>query len=59
MNSCSRNPDHRPRLSRDPGCLLGQLAGDALDSLVEFQSPEEIFRNYPEGVRKSGCDVHP
>ena len=32
MNSCSRNPDHRP------GCLLGQLAGDALGSLVEFQS---------------------
>jgi len=37
--------------SRAQGCLLGQLAGDALGSLVEFQSPEEIRRSYPEGVR--------
>ena len=34
------------------GCLMGQLAGDALGSLVEFQSPETILRRYPEGVRK-------
>ncbi len=34
------------------GCLLGQLAGDALGSLVEFQSPEEIVRRYPDGVRE-------
>ena len=27
---------------RAQGCLLGQLAGDALGSLVEFQSPEDI-----------------
>lgn len=40
------------RLSRARGCLLGQLAGDALGSLVEFQSPEQIRRNYPLGVRK-------
>lgn len=33
------------------GCLLGQLAGDALGSLVEFQSPGEIRRAYPGGVR--------
>ena len=33
------------------GCLLGQLAGDALGSLVEFCSDEEIRRSYPEGVR--------
>lgn len=52
MNFWSRNPDHRPRLSRAQGCLLGQLAGDALGSLVEFQSPEEIRRSYPEGVRE-------
>lgn len=32
--------------------MLGQLAGDALGSLVEFQSPEEIRRSYPDGVRK-------
>ena len=39
-------------LPRAQGCLLGQLAGDALGSLVEFQSPEQILRNYPEGVRE-------
>lgn len=38
-------------LSRAQGCLLGQVAGDALGSLVEFQSPEEIRRTYPSGVR--------
>src|SRR6516164_11041668 len=39
-------------LSRAQGCLLGQLAGDALGSLVEFQSPEQIRRKYPNGVRE-------
>jgi len=39
-------------LSRAQGCLLGQLAGDSLGSLVEFQSPEEILRKYPHGVRE-------
>jgi ADP-ribosyl-[dinitrogen reductase] hydrolase len=34
------------------GCLLGQLTGDALGSLVEFQTPEEIRANYPDGVRE-------
>ena len=33
------------------GCLLGQLAGDALGSLVEFQTPEQILRNCPDDVR--------
>ncbi len=33
------------------GCLLGQLAGDALGSLVEFCSDEAIRRSYPKGVR--------
>ena len=37
--------------ARARGCLLGQLTGDALGSLVEFQSPEEIRHSYPEGVR--------
>ena len=37
---------------RAQGCLLGQLAGDALGSLVEFQTPEEIRREYPVGVRE-------
>lgn len=39
-------------LSRALGCLLGQLAGDALGSLVEFQSPEQIRRKYLDGVRE-------
>jgi len=34
-----------------PGCLLGQLAGDSLGSLVEFQFPETIRRRYPNRVR--------
>lgn len=38
-------------LNRAQGCLLGQLAGDALGSLVEFQTPEEIRQQYPNGVR--------
>jgi ADP-ribosylglycohydrolase len=39
-------------LSRARGCLLGQLVGDALGGLVEFQSPEEIRRQYPNHVRE-------
>jgi ADP-ribosyl-[dinitrogen reductase] hydrolase len=38
-------------INRAQGCWLGQLTGDALGSLVEFQSPAEIRRLYPEGVR--------
>ena len=52
MNSYSSNPDRRSEISRAQGCLLGQLAGDALGSLVEFQSPEQIRRDYPGGVRE-------
>ncbi len=37
-------------LSRAQGCLLGQLIGDSLGSLVEFQTPERIRRSYPDGV---------
>lgn len=37
---------------RAEGCLLGQLAGDSLGSLVEFQSPEQICRKYPDGIRE-------
>ena len=37
-------------LSRAQGCLLGQLAGDALGGLVEFQSREEIRRKYPNRI---------
>ena len=39
-------------VSRAQGCLLGQFAGDALGSLVEFQTAEAIRRRYPAGVRE-------
>jgi len=39
-------------LSRAQRCLLGQLAGDALGSLVEFRAPDDIRREYPSGVRE-------
>lgn len=38
-------------LRRAQGALLGQLVGDALGSLVEFQSPAEIRNAYPNGPR--------
>ncbi|NTJ44993.1 ADP-ribosylglycohydrolase family protein [Agrobacterium larrymoorei] len=41
-------------LDRAKGCFLGQLAGDALGSLVEFQSKAQIKETYPSGVR----DMH-
>ena len=40
------------KLKRAQGCLLGQLAGDALGSLVEFETPEQIRREFPNGVRE-------
>ncbi len=40
------------RLRRAQGALLGQLCGDALGSLVEFQSEEEIAEDHPDGVRE-------
>jgi ADP-ribosylglycohydrolase/fructose-1,6-bisphosphatase/inositol monophosphatase family enzyme len=36
-------------LSRAQACLLGQLTGDALGALVEFQSEKNIATRYPEG----------
>ncbi len=49
------NDPERLDVNRDRarGCLLGQLIGDSLGSLVEFQSPEQIQRRYPTGV----CDL--
>lgn len=50
-------------ISRAQGCLLGQLAGDALGSMVEFERPEDIRREYPDRIREhfpcplqSGCN---
>ena len=39
------------RMLRAQGCLLGQLIGDSLGSLVEFQSVAGIANAYPGGVR--------
>jgi ADP-ribosyl-[dinitrogen reductase] hydrolase len=39
-------------LERGQGCLLGQLAGDALGSLVEFLDPATSAKKYPHGVRE-------
>ncbi|MBI2940302.1 MAG: ADP-ribosylglycohydrolase family protein [Chloroflexi bacterium] len=39
-------------LRRAQGCLLGQIVGDALGGMVEFQQGEAIRRSYPEGVRE-------
>jgi ADP-ribosylglycohydrolase len=39
------------RLSRAQGALLGQVAGDSLGSLVEFESADAIRAAYPGGVR--------
>ena len=39
-------------VSRAQGCLLGQLAGDSLGSLVEFKGPAAIVAEYPDGVRR-------
>jgi len=39
-------------VSRAQGCLLGQFAGDALGSMVEFHTPEDILRNYPDRIRE-------
>jgi ADP-ribosylglycohydrolase len=41
-----------PALGRAQGCLLGQLAGDSLGSLVEFEDAAGIRRRYPGGVRE-------
>ena len=39
------------RVERAQGCLLGQVIGDSLGSLVEFKSAAEIARLHPGGVR--------
>ncbi|MCY3574060.1 MAG: ADP-ribosylglycohydrolase family protein [Chloroflexi bacterium] len=40
------------RLERAQGCLLGQLAGDSLGSLVEFRSAADIRQQYPDGIHE-------
>jgi len=45
-------------LARAQGCLLGQLAGDTLGGLVEFESAEEIAAQYPGGLRQFSDGGH-
>ena len=45
-------------LDRAQACLVGQLAGDNLGALVEFQTPEQVRLKYPRGpraLRDGGC----
>lgn len=39
-------------IQKAQGCLLGQVAGDSLGSLVEFKTEEQIRSLYPDGVRR-------
>lgn len=41
-------------VERAQGCLLGQLTGDVLGSMVEFLSVDMIRRQYPTGLREIG-----
>lgn len=45
-------------VKRAQGCLLGQLAGDALGSQVEFLSAEQIRAQYPDGLREMSGGGH-
>lgn len=47
--SAIRDPDV---LSRAQGCLIGQIAGDSLGSLVEFEPPEKIAARFPLGLSR-------
>ena len=44
MTNGSFSPVPAPVRSRARGCMLGQLAGDSLGSLVEFLDAAEIRR---------------
>lgn len=48
----SRRVSDASLLARAQGCMLGQLAGDALGSAVEFQSATKIARSHPGGVTR-------
>ena len=47
-----RAEGHPGRLSRAQGSLLGQLAGDSLGGLVEFQTGESVRERHPDGPRR-------
>lgn len=50
-NGSARWADDPLAIDRAQGCLLGQLAGDALGALVEFASKQQIRCLYPQGLR--------
>lgn len=40
------------------GCWLGQMSGDTLGSMVEFDTAAHLFRQWPEGLKDmAGSDV--
>ncbi len=41
-------------LQRSHGCLMGQLTGDALGSMVEFRTSGDLHGCYPQGLRVIG-----
>ena len=51
-SSASRAARPEARVDRAQACLLGQVIGDSLGSLVEFKDADEIARLHPGGVRE-------
>ncbi|NLI78600.1 MAG: ADP-ribosylation/Crystallin J1 [Candidatus Riflebacteria bacterium] len=47
-----RNVADAGLLARAQGCLLGQLAGDALGELGEFKSGAQVKAEFPQGLRR-------
>ncbi len=43
--------DASQRRDRALGCWWGQMAGDALGSMVEFSDPQELAQRYPQGLK--------
>ena len=46
------------RLARAQGCLLGQVAGDSLGGLVEFDTADDVRRRCPDGPRRLADGGH-
>ncbi len=46
--------DEERLTERAQGCLLGQLTGDALGSMVEFMPADTIRKRHPMGLREIG-----
>lgn len=58
MGQPNNHPVDLPQLDRAQGVLYGQIIGDSLGSLVEFQTAAQIATDYPGGVREltdGGC----